>query len=161
MKTIVLPLLFFFLPASYSLAQVQDNFSDGDFTANPPWSGNTADWIVNVAGQLQSNSFTANSSFYLSTPSSLSLMTQWEFFVRLNFNTSSTTYADIFLTASAGDLVATGTKGYFVRIGNTQDEVSLYRKDGGGPPIKLIDGEDGITAGSDNLLRIRIVRNAS
>ena len=138
-------------------AQWQETFSDGNFTANPPWMGNTADWIVNGAGQLQSGSQVANSSFYLVTPSSQALDTEWEFVVRLGFNTSSANYADIFIIASAADLSAAGTTGYFVRVGNTQDEVSLYRKDATGS-TRIIDGADGSTAGSDNLLRIKVVR---
>src|SRR5271170_6163841 len=118
-----------FLLSINSQAQLNDNFNDGDFTANPVWIGNSADWLVNKSLQLQSNNTVANSSFYLSTASSLAISTQWELYVRLAFNTSSANYADIFLTASANDLTLNNTTGYFVRIGNTNDEICLYRKD--------------------------------
>ncbi|HYH16405.1 MAG TPA: lamin tail domain-containing protein, partial [Flavisolibacter sp.] len=59
--------------------------------------------------------------------------------------------------ASAADLTANTTTGYFVRIGNTADEVSLYRKDGGSI-TKIIDGVDGLTNTSDNTLRLKILR---
>src|SRR5689334_12937602 len=113
-------------------AQVAENFNDGNFTANPAWVGSTADWVVNAAGQLQSNNTVANSTFYLSTPNALATQTQWDFYVRLNLNTSSLNYTDVFLTASAADLTNANTTGYFVRIGNTDDEVALYRKGTGG-----------------------------
>ena len=48
-------------------AQVVDNFSDGNFTNNPTWSGTTADFIVNSSQQLQLNNTVAATS-YLTTP---------------------------------------------------------------------------------------------
>ncbi len=141
-------------------AQFTDNFNDGDFTANPTWVGGTADWTVNTSFQLQSNNTVANSSYYLSTASTLALTAQWEFDVTLTFNTSSTNYTDVFLTASASDLAATTTSGYFVRIGNTEDEISLYRKTSGGTITKIIDGVNGVTNSSNNTLKIKVVRDA-
>jgi len=45
-----------------AFAQVVDNFSDGDFTNNPSWSGTTADFIVNGSQQLQLNNTVAATS---------------------------------------------------------------------------------------------------
>ena len=142
-------------------AQVVENFTDGNFTANPAWVGSTADWIVNPALQLQSNNTTASSTFYLSTANTLATTAQWEFYCNLTFNTSGTNYADVFLTASASDITLNTTTGYFVRIGNTADEISLYKKDATGTVIKIIDGVDGITNISNNILKIKVVRNAA
>jgi hypothetical protein len=142
-------------------AQLVDNFTDGDFAVNPTWMGNTADFIVNPSSRLQSNNTVANSSFYLSTANTLATAAQWEFYANLTFNTSSTNYVDIFLTASARDLLATTTTGYFVRLGGTADEISLYRKDAGGSSIKIIDGVDAILNTSNNLLKIKVIRNAA
>ncbi len=141
-------------------AQFSDNFSDGDFTSNPAWGGGTADFIVNAFQQLQSNNTVANAAYYLSTPSTKATTAQWDLFVNLTFNTSSTNYVDIFLTASASDLSAAATTGYFVRLGGTTDEISLYRKDGAAI-VRIIDGADGILNTSNNTLRIRVVRDAS
>ncbi|MCW3073359.1 MAG: hypothetical protein JWP69_428 [Flaviaesturariibacter sp.] len=142
-------------------AQLTENFSDGNITANPAWAGNTADWTVNASNQLQSNNTTANANFYLSTPNSMATATQWEFYTRLAFNTSSANYADVFLTANAADLSANSTTGYFVRIGNTGDEIALYRKDAGGAVVKIIDGVDGITNTSNNTLKIKVTRSSA
>ncbi|MEJ7681212.1 MAG: hypothetical protein WKG06_25875 [Segetibacter sp.] len=87
-------------------AQITESFNDGDFTDNPIWIGNTGDWIVNPIGQLQSNDTIANSTFYLSTANSLATSAQWEFYVKLAFNTSSANYVDAFLIASSSDLSA-------------------------------------------------------
>ena len=42
----------FSLSSSLLVAQVSDNFDDGDFTTNPTWSGSTSDFEV-LAGQLK------------------------------------------------------------------------------------------------------------
>jgi hypothetical protein len=75
-------------------------------------------------------------------------------------NTSGLNYTDVFLTASTSDLTSNSTTGYFVRIGNTDDEIALYRKDGA-TSTKIIDGTNGTTNNSDNILKIRVIRNAS
>lgn len=142
-------------------AQVTENFTDGNFTANPTWVGNSADWIVNPAFQLQSNNTVANSSFYLSTASTLATTAQWDFYCNLAFNTSGTNFVDVFLTASASDLSLTTTTGYFVRLGTTQDEIALYKKDAAGVTTKIIDGLDAVLNTSNNILKIRVIRNAA
>jgi hypothetical protein len=147
--------------ASLSLnAQVTDNFNDGDYTNNPTWTGNGADWIVNPAFQLQSNNTAANSTFYISTPNTLATVAQWDFYSQLAFNPSSANYVDVFLIASANDISAIVTTGYFVRIGNTDDEISLWRKDGA-VTAKIIDGTNGILNTGNNSMKIRVVRNAA
>jgi hypothetical protein len=142
-------------------AQVTDNFSDGNFTTAPAWVGGIADWIVNPTLQLQSNNLVASSTYYLSTTNTLATTAQWEFYCNLTFNTSSTNYADVFLTASASDLTLNTTTGYFVRIGNTADEICLYKKDATGVVTKIIDGVDGIINTSNNILKIKVIRNAA
>jgi hypothetical protein len=142
-------------------AQFTDNFTDGNFTANPAWTGGAADWIVNPAFQLQSNNTTANGTFYLSTASTLATTAQWDFYCNITFNPSGTNYIDVFLTASASDLTLTATSGYFVRIGNTLDEIALYRKDASGTVTKIIDGADAVLNTSNNTMRIRVIRNAA
>ena len=140
-------------------AQISENFNDGDFLNNPAWIGNTADFIVNTAYQLQSNNTVANSSFYLSTANSIATSAQWEFWVRIAFNPSSTNYVDAYLTASSSNLSLTSTYGYFVRIGNTDDEICLYRKDATGAITKIIGGEKGILNKSNNVMKIKVIRD--
>jgi hypothetical protein len=141
-------------------AQFSDNFSDGDFTNNPTWMpDNPGNWVVEN-GQLKSNSTTPGSTFYISTPSASSSSTQWEFTIRLLFNTSSANYVDVFLIASQPDLTNNSVTGYFVRIGGTPDEVSLYKVMSGSATI-LINGQDGVTNASSSFLRIKVIRNAA
>lgn len=152
--------VFLLLTAFISKAQVAENFSDGNITANPSWLGIDSNWKVTAALQLQSNNTVANSTYYLSTPSTLATAAQWDFYVNLAFNTSSVNYADVFLIASDSDLVAIGTNGYFVRIGGTDDEISLFRKAPGGVITKMVDGTDGITATGNIAVKIKVTRDA-
>ena len=142
-------------------AQLKDNFNDGDFTSNPEWTGNVSDFTVNSSSQLQSNNTTANSSFFISTPNSIATQAQWELYIRIGFNPSSANYIDVYLTASAADITLNTTTGYFIRIGNTDDEISLYRKDANGSVTKIIDGVNGILNSSNNVMKIKVIRDAS
>ncbi|MDP4866726.1 MAG: hypothetical protein NWR53_08710, partial [Crocinitomicaceae bacterium] len=129
MKYFLLLVTFLTLPQVFG--QVSENFSDGNFSLTPTWSGDDSVYtILDVAGdfQLRSNKLLPNSSFYLATASTLSTDAQWEFFVNLNLNTSSANYTDIYLTADQSNLLSPSLSGYFVRIGGTTDEISLYRK---------------------------------
>ncbi len=153
-----LSLLFLFI-TSLTTAQVSDNFTDGDFTAAPVWSGDAADFTV-VGGQLRSNSSTASYGFYLSTPSTTATNAQWELYVNLQFPTSSANYTDIYLISDSANLQSTTHSGYFVRIGNTSDEISLYKRTSG-TNLEIIDGLDNQTNFSNNIIKIKVTRDAS
>ena len=136
--------------------QFTDNFSDGDYTLNPAWTpDNPANWIV-TSNRLRSNSTTLNSTFFISTASTQALNAQWEFYVNLQFNTSSANFVDAYLTSSTASMAS--ANGYFVRIGGTPDEISLYKSTAGVGTI-LINGVDGITNNSNTILKIKVTRN--
>ncbi|MDQ6901740.1 MAG: lamin tail domain-containing protein [Bacteroidota bacterium] len=142
-------------------AQLSENFNDGDFSKNPVWSGSTSDFTVNPYFQLQSYNNVANSNYFLSTPNSLATTAQWEFYIQILFNPSSANYIDVYLTSASSDFTSTGNTGYFVRMGNTDDEISLYRRDANGSIIKIIDGTNGVLNSSSNKMKIKIVRDAA
>lgn len=139
-------------------SQVIDNFSDGDFTNNPVWGGETTEWEV-LSGQLHGIDSLANDTFYLSTPSAVAVPAQWEFWVNLKYNTSSLNYVKVFLASDSADLTKT-TNGYYIQIGNTADEISLYEKSGA-TSTKIIDGADGVTNYSNNIFKIKITRDVA
>jgi hypothetical protein len=65
-----------------SFAQIQEDFSDNDFTSNPTWLGDDSVFVVADDGgnlKLRSNKIIASSTFYLATANSLFTNTQWEF----------------------------------------------------------------------------------
>ncbi|TXI83843.1 MAG: hypothetical protein E6Q38_02795 [Crocinitomicaceae bacterium] len=152
-----------FLTALGLQAQLNDNFTDGNFSANPAWIGDDSVYtVVDVAGDmhLRSNKLQTNSSFYLATPSAQASNAQWELFTNLTFNTSSANYVDIYLMADQSNLLGGTLNGYFVRIGGTTDEISLYRKVAG-TAVKIIDGTDGVTNVSNNTLKIKVIRTSA
>jgi hypothetical protein len=139
-------------------AQFTDDFSDGDFTNSPAWTSDTPEnWTIDNF-RLRSNSQTASSSFYISTPSSKVTQAQWEFFVQLQFNTSNLNYVDVYLVSENTNLLLPGNNGYFVRIGGTPDEVSLFKMVNGTATI-IINGADGVTNSTNNTLKIKVVRD--
>lgn len=138
----------------YSKAQVKENFEDGDFTSNPVWSGNRSDWTVKE-GRLQSANAVNNAQFSLSTLSFLVANAEWKMSISLSFNTSSVNYVEVHLVADDSNLVSQVKNGYFVRIGGTKDEISLYRKVNG-VDVCLIDGADGATDKSNNTLFLKV-----
>ncbi len=142
-------------------SQFIDNFNDGNYTSNPTWTGNSSDWIINPVLQLQSNNVVASSNFYITTTNALATTAQWEFWCQITFNPSSTNYIDFYLTASASDITLSATTGYYVRVGNTNDEISLYRKNANGTSTILIDGIDGVLNTSNNVMKIKVIRDAS
>lgn len=147
---------FVFFSALVCSGQLVDDFSDGDFTNNPIWTPDLpTNWLV-ANSQLRSNSAVASSTFSISTPSAQAINAQWEFYVNLQFNTSSANFVDIYLTSSAANMA--NANGYFVRIGGTPDEISLYKSTTGVAAI-LINGIDGITNTSNNKLKIKITRD--
>src|SRR5688572_20902795 len=134
-------LLFLFLSLPFfAVAQLQDNFSDGNFSTNPTWSGDVGLFTVNAAQQLQSNGPAATATGYLATVSQVNIGTEWEFWVNLKFATSGANLAEVYPISDAQNL-AGSLNGYFVRIGDTQDEVSIYRNTGT-TTTKIIDGTD-------------------
>jgi hypothetical protein len=143
-----------------STAQFTDNFSDGDFTSNPGWNSDiTANWTIDNF-KMRSNSSVISSSFFISVPSTKVTSAQWEFWMNLQFNTSSANYADVFLVSENQNLLEPGNNGYFVRVGGTPDEVSLYKMVNGTPSV-LIDGTNGVTNSSNTILKIKVIRDVS
>lgn len=141
-------------------AQLQDNFSDGNFNQNPSWTGDANSFIVNAQYQLQSNGpAITGTTLYLTTPSQAVVGTTWEFWANLKLATSSSNYTDIYLISDKENLAATDANGYFVRIGNTADEVSLYRKDAGKTAVMIINGQDGTIGSSANVVRVQVTRS--
>lgn len=141
-------------------AQFTDNFSDGDFSFNPTWLGNTADFVIDNF-QLRTNGPAVTpTTIYLYTNSALATDAQWEFYVNPKCATSSGNYIDIILISDVNTFTS-GYNGYFVRVGGTPDEVSLFRKTGN-TELKIIDGTDGLIASSsNNPTRVKVIRDAS
>jgi hypothetical protein len=143
-------------------AQLNDDFADGNFTTNPTWTGDAAGFQV-AAQQLQSNGpATTGTQLQLVAPCQASTGTVWEFWANLRLATSSGNLADVWLMASRPDLRDPHCAGYYVRLGGTDDEVSLFRKDSARSATVLIDGQNStLSSSTNNLVRVRVTRSTA
>ncbi len=140
-------------------SQISDNFSDENFTESPIWIGETINFIINTENQLQLNAPAEAGQTYLSISSEIINNAEWSFYVKLQFNPSSNNYLDVYLVSDHENLKEP-LKGYFVRIGNTQDEVSLYKQSGEkSTSVKIIDGTDDRVEASLVELNIKVTKN--
>ncbi|PJJ54552.1 lamin tail domain-containing protein [Hymenobacter chitinivorans] len=160
-RFLLLLVLLLGLSSGRAQAQLTESFADGDFTQNPVWTGGTADFQVNASQQLQSNGPAVTpSTTQLVTVSQAATGTTWEFYAKLNLATSGSNYADVWLMADQADLKAATTKGYFVRLGGTDDEVSLFRKNPSATAAVVIDGANStLSSTSSNVVRVRVTRS--
>ena len=154
-------LLLLLLPALAS-AQLIETFADGNFTTNPTWTGDAASFQV-VSQQLQGNGpATTGTQLALSTPCQANTGTVWEFWANLKLATSAGNLADVWLMATQPDLKNPSNTGYFVRLGGTDDEVSLFRKDSTRAAVLVIDGLNGtLASATNNLVRVRVTRTTA
>ena len=153
-----LQLFFMFFVPALSLAQVNESFTDGDFVENPEWTGIVSNFKVNTEGQLQSTA-PATSVSYLATPSDAFVNATWECWVKVSYSTSSSNYISIYLACDNAE-ISNGCNGYYVQVGGTNDEVSLFLQQGT-KKTKIIDGVDKRTDGSGVELRIKVTRDAN
>ncbi|MBR1514206.1 MAG: lamin tail domain-containing protein [Bacteroidales bacterium] len=137
-------LLFLFLLPFSLFAQVTDDFSDGDFSQNPAWSGTTEQYIVNSNQQLQLNA-EGEGTAYLSLPITEYETMEWQFWIREAFAPSGNNYTDVWLSADQADL-SQATQGYFLRFGEggSNDAIELFRKD--------VDGQQSVCRGTDGTI---------
>ncbi|WP_443938058.1 lamin tail domain-containing protein [Pedobacter sp. MW01-1-1] len=115
-----------------TFSQIKESFTDRDFLRNPVWIGDTASFYINSQDQLQSNGANKTAQILaLSTENPSVLNTNWEFFVQLNFDPTTSNYVRIYLSADQEDLKSS-LNGYFVQIGETgaADGFHLYRQNG-------------------------------
>jgi hypothetical protein len=137
--------------------QFADDFSDSNFTDSPAWSGTESKFTVDDES-LKLQTDPVSGSAFLSLPSAAINNTSWEFLVSFLFNPSSSNFARVYLTSDYSDLTES-LHGYYVMIGNTTDDVSLYKQNGTTHTI-LIDGQDGSLDAPSSTTKIRVTRDS-
>ncbi len=155
-KFITLVSLFTLLSINKSFSQLTENFSDGDFTNNPAWVGEDVDFEIDN-GALRLNAPSVAEESYLSTKNTLIGETEWNFYCELDFNPSGSNLTRIYLVST--DSILTNTlNGYYVQIGGSDDEVSLYRQTGTSK-TEIIDGLDERVNMSNVTVRVKVTRD--
>jgi len=139
-------------------AQVIDDFSDGDFTKNPTWVGDTAKFEINESLQLHLNASGADTSVLVTANTRLE-NTEWNFWIKLTFNTSLNNYARVYLVSNNSNLKNTLT-GYFLQIGGSNDSISFYRQTGT-QNLELFKGNLSCTNHSTNILRLKMIHDST
>lgn len=140
-------------------AQLNEDFTDGDFTANPVWSGDAAEFTVNTSSQLQLNNSIAGAS-YLSTPNAMSTLdnSEWHIYVKQSFSPSGSNYGRVYLVSDQANLEGT-LNGYFLQMGEAgaNDAIELF-KQSGTTNTSVCRGINGEIAGSSTV-RIKVTRD--
>lgn len=145
---------------SFSLSaftQVTEDFSDGDFTLHPSWTGSQTKFLISEKSQLQLNDSGAGIS-YLVTASKAFSNASWEFYLEMDFNPSSQNYSKIYLAAQ-DTILSSSTNSFFIMIGGSNDDISLY-KEKNEEITKIIDGEDARLSQDKIQCKIRATRDS-
>jgi hypothetical protein len=161
LKTFTVEIFLSLLPLLLSqqlFAQVQEKFDDASFRESPAWSG-SVEWFDASLHELQLKAPPEAGTAFLSTPSASLINASWEFKVTLLFNPSGSNFARIYLTSDSQDLLHE-LNGYFILVGGSSDEVSLYKQTGTSA-TKLIDGRDGILNQSTTSIKVKATRDSN
>lgn len=140
-------------------AQIADDFSDGNFSSSPVWTGNDTDFIVNTNQQLQLQSSGTGIS-YLSLMNAQTLAgASWEAWARLNFAPSSSNFARLYLVSDQQTLNGP-LNGYYLQFGETgsADQVELFRQSGSSS-VSVCRGTTSIATAF--AIRIRVQRDGA
>ncbi len=140
------------------VAQVTDDFSDGDFTQEPVWTGTDSVFCVNANYQLQLNATVGgNASLFIVDANSRCQPDsgddngrEWRFWIREAFAPSSNNFTDIYLCEN-----------YFIRLGEagSQDVIDLQRVDGT-TTVSICRGSDNFIASPFSTF-IKVTRSAA
>jgi len=163
-----------FLPMAFALyscspvpAQINDNFSDGNFNMNPTWIGSTDVFVVNTSQQLQLFNTTGGQS-YLSTETTNSSIDnkEWRLTVKQTFSGSDNNHSRIYLVANGSDLSfasatsGSNSSGYFLKLGEagSTDAIKFFRDEGALGIVELAAGTAGLVASSFNI-NLQVLRD--
>ncbi len=123
-------LLSILLCSSLSIfADFIEDFSDGNYTDNPTWTGTYENFAINAYGQLQTKA-QASATSYLSTPSTVNSEAEWTFFCRIATTPTAYNYMRFYLISSTENPL--DGNGWFVQIGGANKNITLCQQ---------IDGE--------------------
>lgn len=164
MRWIAISLLFLSLTGR---AQFVEDFSDNDFTNNPTWSGDVANYTIYTSTGMPSTMIpglrtlnTVPDTTYLSAPNTMTLTDslEWTFWAKMSFNPSTGNFSRVYLVSDQQNLRGS-LNGYFVGLSHTGvDKLFLVRQDG----VTLNPIITGTVANfnkTTNIVRVRVKRD--
>ncbi len=147
--------LFFLLPI-FAQSQVDDDFSDGNFTNNPTWMGDATSFNVENF-QLHSNGPQTSSKISLSTINAIMDSAEWNFLIDLKFAPSSTNFVRAYLVSNDSNLL-NATDAYYIELGQSgNDSVNFFKKQSSITTL-LYTGGTSFTSTSEMKVRLKITR---
>ena len=159
MITRYLSIVFLFFSLT-SLAQFQEDFSES-LTHPHQWQGDSSYFRINTDKQLQSNGPAASGKIFLQTYSNALPDASWSFWLKLNFESSTSNYTKVFLAASSTNLLDPQLEAYYLKIGGlsgSKDGIDLYYQKGTSQTL-VAKGKEGHAAGNPVTLRIKVLRD--
>ncbi len=138
--------------------QIIDDFSDGNFSSNPIWTGDQSNFQINAAQELQLNA-TAPGTATLLTQGNIPDSAVWDFYFKLAFAPSGSNRLSIVLMSDNADLSL--ANGYTLEMGETgaNDALKLNRLDAGVKTL-LATGTLGLVA-TNPAIDVRVKRNVA
>lgn len=142
MQKIRLLFLFIVFYSSSLIAQLNENFSDGDFLINPTWKGELQDFIVNTDYQLQLDAPDGGESNLYTEFEKIDSI-EWGFYFKMDFNPSNSNKLRVYLMLDKIDI--SNANGYYIEIGEngSEDKINFYKISNG---ISSLLGEGTIGA---------------
>jgi len=144
-------------------AQVQDDFSDGNFTDSVAWTGTDAYFVINnKVLQSQGPNTNTNSlgdTIYLSTSNTMMDATEWSFLLDLKFNPTADNLVRIYLVSDNADL-RQNINGYYIEMGQTNADYVKFYKQSGTVRTLLFTGTTAYSASTVKTM-IKVTRSAT
>ncbi len=148
-------LLFLMFP-TLTFAQFYENWNKSNLTEPPTWSGHLTNFSIDN-NTLHLNAPPEASTSYIATESKAINNATWEFSLTMDFNPSSSNLSEIYIISNQPEFNE-DTEGYFVKIGGTKDEISLWKKTNG-KSSKIIDGTDKVLDKSSVYAAVKVERD--
>ena len=161
MRSLSALLLFFIFCIVRVFAQVDDDFTDGNFSADPAWNGDVAKFEVNAAQQLHLNAPAVTDTACIYTGNTSIDNTEWLFYFKLDFSPSGSNLLKTYLVADQPDF-RQPLNGYFLKMGEdgSNDGIDFYLQQGTTETL-LLSGIDGHVSAIVNNVAIKVTRDGS
>lgn len=160
-KTLIYLLLGLYLLCLQTQAQVNEDFTDGNFTHHPAWLGDDSLFAVNPLLQLQLRGTPGTSKdASLATTSLLSTNTEFSILAGFGLNPSSQNFSRFYICSDQENLKGS-LNGYYLQFGGhtgNTDSIVLFRQQGLSRTAVLWS-RPGIVGKNNNLVRIKLIVN--